>query len=46
MSNEQKYQLFIEYLDSIYFEGYAVQLAKENPNQYKAEFKTFKTYYK
>lgn len=45
MSLSQKYTLFTEYLDSIYFEGYADQLAKENPESYKQQFEQFKTMY-
>ncbi len=45
MSLSQKYTLFDEYLDSIYFAGYAEQLAKENPHDYKTLFNQFKTMY-
>lgn len=45
MSITQKYTLFNEYLDSIYFEGYAEQLAKENPESYKEQFNQFKNMY-
>ena len=45
MSLSQKYTLFTEYLDSIYFEGYADQLATENPESYKQQFEQFKTMY-
>ena len=45
MSLQQKYILFDEYLDSLYYQGYADQLAKENPNSYNILFNQFKTMY-
>jgi hypothetical protein len=34
-------QVFIEYLDSLYFEGYTLQLSFQNPQAYKFELKQF-----
>ena len=34
-------ELFIEYLDSIYWEGYAQQLASDNPQAYTFELNQF-----
>lgn len=45
MSLQQKYNLFIEYLDSIFDSGYTDQLAKENPDRFNFEFEQFKTMY-
>jgi hypothetical protein len=35
------YQLFEDYLDALYFEGYANQLAEENPQAYEFELIQF-----
>lgn len=45
MSIQQKYELFNEYLDSIYYNGYADTLATENPTSYKLQFEQFKNMY-
>ena len=45
MSISQKYTLFAEYLDSIFFAGYADQLATEEPESYKLQFEHFKNMY-
>ncbi len=45
MSLQQKYILFNEYLDSIFENGYAEQLAKENPSSYNFQFEQFKNLY-
>lgn len=45
MSNTQKYILFHEYLDSIFYTGYADELASENPESYKTQFEQFKNMY-
>lgn len=38
---EELFSLFVDYIDSIYYKGYAEQLAKENPQLYSWEFKEF-----
>lgn len=38
---EALYILFIEYLDSIYYTGYAQQIAAENPELFTFEFREF-----
>jgi hypothetical protein len=35
------YDAFIDALNSLYYEGYADQLAKENPAGFNAEMKNF-----
>jgi len=45
MSIQQKYELFNEYLDSIYEKGYAERLATENPASYSFQFEQFKNMY-
>jgi len=45
MSLQQKYILFNEYLDSIFENGYAEQLATENPVSYNFQFEQFKQMY-
>jgi hypothetical protein len=35
------YEAFIELTNQIYWEGYAEQLAKENPAQFQLELKDF-----
>ena len=37
--------LFQEYLDSIYYEGYAEALAEENPTAFQFEYNQFKNLY-
>lgn len=34
-------EVFIEHLDNIFYEGYAYQLAAENPEAYTFEFNQF-----
>ena len=36
-----KYEEFIEFLNQIYWEGYAEQLAKENPATFQMEYNEF-----
>ena len=36
-----KYEEFIEFLNQIYWEGYAEQLAKENPAVFQMEYNDF-----
>ena len=36
-----KYEEFIEFLNQIYWEGYAEQLAKENPVAFQMEYNEF-----
>ena len=39
------HEIFMEFLDGIFFEGYTVQLAENNPESYIFEFNQFiKTY--
>lgn len=38
---EQLFLLFVDYIDSIFYDGYAEQLAKEDPQRYAWEFKEF-----
>ncbi|GAA4919998.1 hypothetical protein [Mucilaginibacter defluvii] len=35
------YEQFIELTDQIFWEGYAEQLAQENPSQFQMEFSDF-----
>lgn len=43
-TEEQNYfELFIQHLDSLYFEGYAVQLADEDPALFDFELSNFLT---
>lgn len=35
------YEVFIEQLDAIYWQGYAEQLAEENPQAFSFELKQF-----
>lgn len=42
MSTAQKYTLFNEYLDSIFYIGYAEQLATDNYESYIFQFTQFK----
>ncbi|WP_262892789.1 hypothetical protein [Mucilaginibacter pankratovii] len=35
------YELFIELTDQLFYEGYAEQLAKENPQAFRFEFNEF-----
>ena len=35
------YETFIEFLNQIYWEGYAEQLAKENPAGFQLEYNDF-----
>ena len=35
------YQDFVDFLDSLFFEGYAEQLAAENPEQFNQEMKEY-----
>jgi hypothetical protein len=35
------YDLFIELTDQLFWEGYAEQLAKENPGVFQSEFNDF-----
>ena len=35
------YEQFIEFTDQIFWEGYAEQLAKENPEAFRFEFNDF-----
>jgi hypothetical protein len=35
------YEAFIEFLNQIYWEGYAEQLAIENPEAFRAEYMEF-----
>jgi uncharacterized short protein YbdD (DUF466 family) len=39
------YEAFIEFLNQIYWEGYAEQLAKENPEAFQMEYTEFFTNY-
>ena len=39
------YELFIEFLNQIYWEGYAETLAKENPEVFQMELNEFFTNY-
>ena len=45
MSIEQKYTLFNEYLDSVFYSGYSDQLATEQPDSYIFQFEQFKKMY-
>lgn len=38
-------EAFIDYLDSLYYEGYARQLAEQNPVRYKFELDEFLEHY-
>lgn len=38
---EQLFILFVEYIDSIYYKGYANELATTDPQRYAWEFKEF-----
>jgi hypothetical protein len=38
-------ELFIEYMDSIYYQGYAQQLASENPQSFNFELTEFLNLY-
>jgi len=38
---EQLYADFVAFLDSIFYEGYAEQLAKENPEYFTIEFNNY-----
>lgn len=38
-------EVFIELLDQIFWEGYAEQLARENPKAFDIEFTDFLNYY-
>jgi hypothetical protein len=35
------YELFIELTDQLFYEGYAEQLAQENPEMFQIEFNEF-----
>ncbi|RKR84208.1 hypothetical protein BDD43_4436 [Mucilaginibacter gracilis] len=35
------YEIFIEFLDQIFWEGYASQLAAENPQEFQNAYKDF-----
>lgn len=35
------YELFVELTDQLFYEGYAEQLAKENPQAFQIEFNDF-----
>lgn len=37
------YQLFEEHLNSLFYEGYAMQLAEENPDAFEFELSNFLT---
>lgn len=39
--NENLYTLFIEFLDGVYYGGYAEQIAKENPELFTFEWRSF-----
>jgi len=38
---EKLYELFIEYMDSIYYAGYTKQIASENPELFTFEWREF-----
>ena len=38
-------EIFTEYLDSIYYEGFTESLANEDPERYSAELEMFKESY-
>ena len=42
---ESSIEIFIELTNQIFWDGYAEQLAKENPKQYNREYKDFLTTY-
>ena len=39
--SQNVYEIFADYLDAIYFDGYADQLAEENPQTFNFEFSLF-----
>lgn len=41
MSQEALYTLFVEYLDGIYYNGYAAQIAHQNPELFTFEWREF-----
>lgn len=40
------FEIFVEYLDGIYWEGYTLELAISNPEAFRFELKQFKKNYK
>lgn len=45
METAQIYELFQDFLDSLFFPGYTVQLAEENPEKFQFELTQFKIIY-
>jgi hypothetical protein len=41
MTNKEMYDLFIDLTNQLFWEGYAEELAKENPEAFQIEFKEF-----